>query len=144
MNSKMIDEMIQKDRLEWESLTAILDAHPEESLHGSNSPPWTSRDIYAHLARWMSYSNQNMEAYCDRKTSSPLVKNFEELNARWQQEDSWMTLMEARNAAHEAFNRRLKILRTIPPDRWDREIDRIAHYDGAEHFAAHRRYIRVA
>lgn len=37
MHTEMIIEMIQKDRLEWESLVAILDTNPHNNLHGSDS-----------------------------------------------------------------------------------------------------------
>jgi len=33
VNVEQIDEMLKRDRLEWEALTRILEAHPEESLH---------------------------------------------------------------------------------------------------------------
>jgi hypothetical protein len=140
---KTITEIILKDRLEWELLTAILDAHPEESLHSPNSPSWASRDIYAHLARWINYSNQEMEAYSVRESLSLPINNAEELNLQWQQEDSRMTFQEARKKAQEAFNQRLRILQSIPLNRWDRDLEKIAHYDGAEHFAAHRSYIYI-
>jgi hypothetical protein len=143
MNMEMITEMSRKDCLEWELLTAVLDTHPEESLHGPNSPSWVSRDVYAHLARWINYSNRDMEAYCAGRSISPPIKNAEGLNSRWQQEDSWMTLPEARKRAHDAFAQRLHIIQSIPLNQWDKELGRIVHYDGAEHFAAHRSYIRI-
>ncbi|XUW99695.1 MAG: hypothetical protein TUN42_07325 [Dehalogenimonas sp.] len=60
MNIETITEMIRMDRAEWQSLTELLDEHPHANLHKSG-PPWTSRDVYAHLARWISYSNKDME-----------------------------------------------------------------------------------
>jgi hypothetical protein len=141
MNKKMVTQMIAKDRVEWGLLTVILDAHSTEVLHAPPSPPWTSRDIYAHLARWLNNSNKDMEAYCSGGPLSPAVDNFEEVNSRWQKEDSSMSLAEARKKASEAFNKRLNILESIPLNKWDKKLERIANYDGSEHLAAHRGYI---
>jgi len=54
-----------------------------------------------------------------------------------------MSLDEARNRAYEVFNRRLAIIASIPRDRWDEVLEKIASYDGAEHLAAHRKFICV-
>lgn len=48
--------MLEEDRAEWEALAAVLDAHPDVPLHDPESRSWTSRDIYAHLARWTERS----------------------------------------------------------------------------------------
>jgi hypothetical protein len=45
MDAGEVAERVKKDRLEWELLTVILDAHPNENLHGPDSPPWLSRNI---------------------------------------------------------------------------------------------------
>jgi len=120
MDKETVAQMISQDRTEWSLLTAVLDAHPDEILHESQAPPWTSRDVYAHLARWLVQSNKDMEAYCAGRGVSPPVGDADEVNSR-----------------------RLAIIASIPIDRWDKELERIAHYDGAEHLAAHRRYISV-
>jgi len=143
VNTEMIAEIVRKDRSEWELLTAILDAHPEEILHAPDSPPWVSRDVYAHLARWIEHSNKTMKAYCEGRRFPQPTGTDKEINSRWQQEDSWMTLTEASRRAHEAFEQRLRIIQSIPLDRWDKELERISHYDGAEHLSAHRSYIRL-
>jgi hypothetical protein len=143
LNSEMVREMIEKDRSEWDLLTAILDRHPGENLHGPNSIPWTSRDVYAHLARWINYSNREMEAYCTGKSISPAIKNPEELNTLWQKKDNWMTFQQAREKANDAFNQHLDQIQSIPVERWDKNLEKITGFDGAEHFAAHRSYIQV-
>src|SRR3972149_4319178 len=132
MDKETVAQMISQDRTEWSLLTAVLDAHPDEILHESQAPPWTSRDVYAHLARWLVQSNKDMEAYCAGRGVSPPVGDADEVNSRWQQEDSILSLTEARKRACEAFDRRLAIIASIPIDRWDKELERIAPYDGAE------------
>jgi Flavin reductase like domain len=47
-------EMLREDRAEWDALVVLLDAHPRQALHRGTSV-WTSRDIYAHLARWIEH-----------------------------------------------------------------------------------------
>ena len=53
-----------------------------------------------------------------------------------------MSLEEAGKRASEAFQQRLQIIQSIPLARWDEELEKIAHWDGAEHFMAHRSYIQ--
>ena len=62
MDVEALEMMLREYRAEWETLISLLDAHPETSLHDPVSPPWTSRDVYAHLARWMELSTSQLEA----------------------------------------------------------------------------------
>jgi hypothetical protein len=84
-----------------------------------------------------------MDAYCSGGELSPPVENFEELNSRWQKEDSFLNLTEARKRACEAFEKRIHTIESIPMNKWDTELERIASYDGFNHLAAHRGYIRM-
>jgi hypothetical protein len=142
MNKEQISEMLKKDRLAWESLTRILDALPEESLHDPDTTAWNSRDVYAHLARWNEHSNKNIKAYCTGRSLTKNEGTDEEINARWKQEDCRLSLDEARQKAVKAFEQRMRIIRAVPESRWDEELEKIVHYDGYEHYMAHRGYIR--
>ena len=143
MDAKAIAVMLQEDRAEWEALTAVLDAHPKGTLHDPSSPRWTSRDVYAHLARWIEHSTAALEALLAGRTLPPLEGTDDEINARWQQEDSGLSLGEARERAQQAFERRLRAIEGVPTDRWDEMLEAIARADGAEHSAGHRSYISV-
>lgn len=144
MDSASVLNMLREDIAEWEKLVAVLEAHPEESLHDPSSPPWTSRDIYAHLARWMEHSTASLEARLAGRTTPPIKGTFDEINARWQQEDSGLSLAEAREKARLAFERRRYVIISVPDERWDEELERLAHIDGGTHFAEHRSYIIIA
>ncbi len=143
MDAEAIAVMLQEDRAEWEALTAVLDVHPEGSLHEPNSLSWTSRDVYAHLARWIVRSTDALEARLASRALPPLEGTDDEINARWQQEDSGLSLGEARERAQQAFERRLRAIELVPADRWDAVLGAIARADGAEHYAGHRSYISV-
>ena len=143
MDAEAIAVMLQEDRAEWEALTAVLDAHPEGSLHGPSSPRWTGRDVYAHLARWIERSTDALEARLAGPALPPLEGTDDEINARWHQEDSGLSLGEARERAQQAFERRLRAIEGVPSDRWDEVLGTIARADGAEHYAGHRSYISV-
>jgi hypothetical protein len=141
MNTEEVKVMLCIDRIVWDALTSALDAYPEESLHDPASPRWTSRDVYAHFARWLNHSNGLIEAYCaGQKLPSP-EGTPEEINSRWQQEDSRMGLNEAREKAQTAFIQRLRIIEAIPFNRWNEDLERIVRYDGAWHYASHINYI---
>ncbi len=136
--------MVREDRAEWEALVAVLEAHPEESLHDASSPPWMSRDVYAHLARWIEHSTAKLEARLAGRTLPQLEGSDDEINARWRQEDSGLSLGEARQRARTAFERRLRAIEAVPVGRWDEALEAIARYDGTEHYASHRRSIVIA
>ena len=67
----------------------------------------------------------------------------DEINARWQQVDSGLSLDEARTRAQSEFDRRLLVVEGVPADSWNDETEALAHADGSEHYASHRRYIVV-
>jgi hypothetical protein len=142
MDQDAVRQMLDKDRAEWSLLVAVLDAHGDEALHTSGAP-WTNRDIYAHLSRWLEHSNNDMKTYCAGGSDSPPVDNADEINFYWQQHDAELTLAEARLKALEAFEKRLEIVASVSPDQWDAELDRIAMYDGWKHYSMHRRYIQL-
>ena len=141
MDAREIEAMLLRDRQEWDALVAVLEAHPEESLHGPGSPSWTSRDVYTHLARWMELSTAQLEARL-AGTPVPIAEGTDdEINARWQREDSGLSLAEARARAQSEYQRRFEAIESVPDDRWDETLDGIAHADGAAHYAAHRSFI---
>ena len=96
MDAEAIAAMLRKDRAEWGALVAVLEAHPRKSLHDPSSPPWTSRDVYAHMSRWIERSTSELEARLEGGTLQPLDGADDEINARWQREDSGLNLGEAR------------------------------------------------
>ncbi len=143
MDAEAVAAMLREDRTEWEVLVAVLEAHPQKSLHDPSSPRWTRRDVYAHLARWIERSTDALEARLAGRALPPLEGTDDEINARWQREDSGLSLGEARERAQQAFGRRLRAIEGVPTDRWDEMLEAIACADGAEHYAGHRSYISV-
>ncbi len=142
MDQDSIQKMLSRDKSEWSSLTAFLDAHPSEPLH-KDGPAWNSRDIYSHLARWLDHSNSDMERYPSSSIASFAPEEIETMNARWQREDSSLAFNEARSMAFAAFERRLSIITATPIEKWDEQFSRIVHYDGADHVTLHLSYISV-
>jgi hypothetical protein len=143
MESERISQLILEDQRQWQLLVGVLDAHCEKALHGPPDHPWKSQDVYAHLARWLEHSNRDMVAYIHGHNISPPISNPDELNTLWQIEDSPLSLTEARQKAQQAFDERIRILHSIPPQKWDFKMEKIAAYDGAEHYKAHRQYIKL-
>lgn len=135
--------MLCTDHIVWNALVCLLEKHPEESLHAPASPRWTSRDVYAHFARWFNHSNACIEAYCSGKEQPQLSGTPEEMNSRWQREDAGILLKDARINAMFAFTRRMGIIESIPLSTWDAELEKLVRYDGATHYAMHINYIVV-
>jgi hypothetical protein len=142
VDAETIAARIREDHAEWQALREALDAHPEGSLHDPNSPEWTSRDVYAHLAHWIEHSTSQLEAYLAGRPLTRLEGTDDQVNARWHDEDAKLTLDEARAWAQRAFGERLLAIEKVPLDLWeDRIIEATAFADGAEHYRNHRLYI---
>ncbi len=145
MDTTAIAAMLREDRAEWEALVAALDAHPDGPLHDPESPEWTARDVYTHLARWIDHSTDAFESWLASRTlPATLEGNDDEINARWQAQDRGLSLHEARALAQQAFERRVLAIESAPSDRWDAVLDATAHADGHQHYRNHRQYIVIA
>ena len=96
MDRTEISALLDHDRAEWEALVAALEAYPDVSLHDPASPTWTSRDVYAHLARWMAVSTSHLESEMAGRLHQQIEGSDDEINARWQTEDSALSLDDAR------------------------------------------------
>jgi hypothetical protein len=143
MDAAAVSKMLREDSAEWDGLVALLDAHPSRALHGGASV-WASRDVYAHLARWMQHSTADLRARLENLTLPPLSGTDDEINARWQRADSVLSFAVARERAHGMFERRLRAIQAVPPARWsDKILEAMARADGANHYRAHRRYITI-
>jgi hypothetical protein len=142
MNSEQVKALLTTDLIIWNELACLLEKHPDVNLHDKGIP-WTSRDVYAHLARWLNHNNVCIEAYCAGKEQPQLLAAPEAMNDIWQKEDSRLTLAQARTKAGVAFTSRLVAIESIPPDKWDAEMSRLVSVDGAVHYAMHMNYIAV-
>ena len=96
MNTEQVKTLLAIDLIVWNELACLLEKHPDENLHDSSSPPWTSRDVYAHFARWLNHSNVCIESYSAGRELPQLEASPLEMNDRWQKEDRKLTLAEAR------------------------------------------------
>lgn len=142
MKENDIIAILQEDQKEWDTLTAILDARPEGVIQGAGATAWNSRDVYAHLARWLNHSSSHIENVLNSKPQLDINDSqIDEINLRWQREDSALTLIDARHRAYEEFQRRAELIQSIAPEQWTEEMLRIVSLDGASHYRDHRRYI---
>ncbi len=143
MDVAAIEKMLNEGRSEWEALVTLLDTHPEENLHDPASPPWTSRDVYAHLTRWTNYLMDQLEAKLANREFPILEGTIDEVNISWQQEDCRLSLPEARERAIQALEKLERTIRTVPPERWNKELESLAMRGNGRHYAEHRSYIIV-
>ena len=143
MDANAVQAMIDEDRAEWATLVAVLDTHPEGALHDPESPEWTARDVYTHLALLMEGSVRQMDDHlAGRPVSDPYQGNDEdEVNARLQQQYSHMSFDEARAWAQRAFDGLIAKIESVPLDRWGKRLEFYARADGADHYRGHMSYI---
>lgn len=145
MDAATIRAQTADDRNEWARLQAVLDAHPDGPLHDPDSPDWTSRDVYTHLAHMMQWTAGEIERVAagePRRTPDASVSE-DEWNARLRERYGQMSLEEARRWANEAFERRERAIESVPLERWDEELVEVASHDGADHFRGHLSYLVV-
>ena len=143
VSTEAVEAMLARDRAEWQALVRVLEARPGHSLHDPESPTWNSRDVYAHLARWMEQSTAHLEAALVCSSFAPVEGTDDEINARWQSEAQRLSLEETRSWAMRVFERRIEVIESVKPTQWNDRTFAIANADGAEHYAAHHRYIVV-
>lgn len=141
MDANSLHELQEKDAASWQRLTTYLDAKPEGRVHGDDSDPWTSADLYAHVARWLDHSSDLLEAQRDGALKPETDGTTDEINARWQAEDAGIDLTTARPRAIAAHDRYLLAVSSLPLDRWNKELDDDAMYDGWDHYDQHLGYI---
>ncbi len=140
-----IETMLQRDEDQWRALVTILDAAGTAIVHQPPAPPWNARDVYAHLARWITHSTDAFEAHRDGRDPPPgPTGTDDEINARWRDEDASLSFAQARERAHAAYERRLSAVRSAADDAWDNVPRATAHADGYQHYESHRRYIESA
>lgn len=135
--------IIDEDRRDWQKLVSILDAHPDERLHDPESPAWTARDVYTHLAHMMEWTARAIETAAAnlprmRPTSG---MSEDEWNAELKRRHEHLSLTEAKATAQNAFEHRIRAIESVPDERWDDELFEIASHDGADHFRGHMSYI---
>jgi hypothetical protein len=135
--------ILDEDRRDWQKLVSVLDAHPDERLHDPESPEWTARDVYNHLAHMMEWTARAIEtAAADQPRMQPTSGMSEDdWNAELKRRYEHLSLEEARERAQAAFEQRIHAIESIPDDRWDDELFEIASHDGADHFRGHMSYI---
>ncbi len=143
MDANCVQAMITEDREEWGKLVAMLDAHPEGALHDPESPEWTARDVYTHIASLMEGSVKQMEAKLagQKVTNMYAGKDENEVNAQVQQEHGGLSFDEARAWAQRSFEGMIAAIAAVPLEKWDGELKSYARADGAEHYRGHMSYI---
>ena len=145
MTPNDVAEMLRRDREEWEKLVTVLDSHPGGPVHAPESPDWKARHVYAHLARWINNSMDEFEALIEgRSRPAPPEGDDDGINARWRRDDANIDFADARNRAHRAYERRLRLIESVSDGRWTNPLIAVAQADGHEHFANHRRYVQSA
>ena len=145
MDAAIIRAQVEDDRAEWARLRALLDAHPDGPLHDPESPDWTSRDVYTHLAQMMQWTAKEIECVAsgEPKRTYDTSVSEDDWNAQLRERYRHMSLEEGRKWANEAFEHRERAIESGPLDRWDDELVEVASHDGADHFRGHLSYLIV-
>ena len=147
MDANAVAQIVAEDREDWKKLVARLDAHSKGPVHDAESPEWTARDVFTHLARVIQSTNTLLAKLADVPVA--LADAFDEfdgsdedvVNARIQEKYSRLSLEEARAWAQRVFEERCETIEAVAQDRWDTQLEELASGDGAEHYRAHAAFI---
>jgi len=130
----------------WERLRARLDADAHRgSLHESDSPAWTSREVYAHFARYQSHSLENLHRRL--ASNDPLPSDGlddDARNERWAESDRALTLEQARDWCLATTEALRGAVLALTPERWAEFGTLVADDVLAPHYQAHLEYIEAA
>lgn len=127
----------------WERLHALLDEGADRpNLHRPDGTPWSSREVYAHFARYQSSNAAQLHRLlAGVQPLPPSGVDENEQNERWAAEDRALTLEEAR-AWCDATTRLVSALAmSMPPELWARYGRWYADDVLAPHYESHIRYI---
>jgi hypothetical protein len=141
MDANSLRELLDKDAAGWQRITAYLEANLEGRVHGDDADPWTSADLYAHLARWLDHTSDLLEAQRDGTPKPQEDGTIDEINARFRAEDAGIDITTARPRAVAAHDRYISAVSSLPLDRWNQELESDAMYDGWDHYDQHLNYI---
>jgi hypothetical protein len=130
----------------WARLRARLDADAERgSLHDPDSPAWTSREVYAHFARYQSHSLENLHRRVAGNEPLPSDGLDDDTrNERWAETDRGLTLEEARDWCLATTEALRQAAFALTPERWAEFGTWVADDVLPTHYLAHLEYIEKA
>ncbi len=130
----------------WDQLDALLRQHATTpNLHAEGAAEWSSRDVYAHLARWIGRTVEQVQ----RKSAGvdwlpPLTGTDDEINERWAAEDRALTLKQAREWCIATTETLRRLIEDLSVDQWNRFGRRCMEDIDGGHYRAHIEFIEGA
>jgi hypothetical protein len=127
-------------------LRALLDRNVEKaSLHAEGATDWNSRDVYAHFARWIGFTIEQVQ----RKAAGldwlpPIPGTDDEINERWAVQDRTLTLDQARDWCIASVDTLTSLINDLSVDQWQRFGRKTVDDIGGDHVRAHIEFIRSA
>ena len=138
----MVAGMLDHESVQWERITAILDAQPRGPLHrGEDGVSWDATMVYAHLCRWMVVQFPRVEAFLATGEVPDLEATVDELNARWMVEDSALDFEAARRNAYRARDRFARTAQGIPNAKWNARLVELFAGNSLGHYQEHLDWI---
>jgi hypothetical protein len=133
--------LLKDDAELWARTVVALDASPDDASH-QEGEPWTVRDVWAHLGRWMARSADVVEAHLAGTPLEPIT-DFDSINAEWQAQDAGLSRSEARSGAFAAHERIRRLMESLSPTVWDGTAYRSLRANTSEHYLEHLEYMGI-
>ncbi|MGE3961271.1 MAG: hypothetical protein AB7F65_06265 [Dehalococcoidia bacterium] len=138
----MLNGMLEHESMQWERITAALDARSRGRLHrGEDGVSWDATAIYAHLHRWMWIQFPRIEAFLQSGEVPELEATTDELNARWFAEDATLRFENARRHAFRSRDRFTRTVREVPIEKWNTRLVGLFVGNSAGHYQEHLAWI---
>ncbi len=147
MNKQEILQALERTHDEF--LKAINQFSDEEMTTRRVVENWTPKDVLAHVTRWENVCSGYLVQVAAGDPISPLGASSQELNARWSDEDSHLTLDEVwKNSDASALRVRAMVesledkvldqpMRGLDPEEEELPLWRIISFDTWDHYQQH-------
>jgi hypothetical protein len=130
----------------WSRLDSLLQEREGRArLHAEGPTDWTNRDVYAHFARWIGFTIEQVQ----RKAAGldwlpPIPGTDDEINERWAAEDRALTVAQARAWSMQSIETLRRLMLDLSIDQWTRFGKKCIDDIGGEHYRAHIEFIEQA
>jgi hypothetical protein len=127
----------------WNRLDGLLQEREGTTrLHAEGLTDWTSRDVYAHFARWTGFTIEQVQ----RKAAGldwlpPIPGTDDEINERWAVDDRMLTLAQARAWCVQSTETLRRLIFDLSIDQWNRFGRKCVDDVGGQHYGAHIEFI---
>jgi hypothetical protein len=122
----------------WGEFQAAISGMDEAELIAPDRiGEWSAKDLVAHIGRWLDAAVTVIENRLAGRPRGETYDDYESWNARWAEEDRYLTVEQARQRCEAAYSRLRGVISDLPAERWDKVVRGWVQGSGVEHLEEH-------